>query len=228
MTGRGQSEFVRFPAFAARLYGSLTRGTAIQQQHREIAHDLAARVDRGRILDVGTGPGYLLLEFHRLNPSLELFGLDISPAMVDLARRNLPGHSAVIKLGSIQYAPFDDNFFDLITCTGSFYLWDRPVDGLNEVFRILKPGHSAVLYETYRNCDSDAVRRAIEVNVRGETFARRLFAPRFFARQLRMTYDTNEMETIIRATRFAPSYAIERIFLAGVPAWLRISLCRNL
>ena len=198
----------------------------MQTQYAEIASDLAAHVDHGRILDVGTGPGYLLTELHQLNPSLNLFGLDISPAMVDLARRNLPGHDAIIKLGTIQDAPFDDNFFDLITCTGSLYLWDQPVDCLNDVFRILRPGHSAVLFETYRDCDRNAVHRAIASNLRAENFARRLIAPRLFLEQLGMTYDANEMETIIRQTRFARSCAIERISLAGVPAWLRISLCK--
>jgi len=228
MIGRGQSDFARFPSFAARLYASLTRGRAIYEQQREIASDLAVRVDHGRILDVGTGPGYLLLELRRLNRSLELFGLDISPAMVDLARRNLPEHDAVIKLGSIQFAPFDDNFFDLITCTGSFYLWDQPVDCLNDVFRILKPGHAAILFETYRDCDRNAVRRAIAGNLRDENLARRLIAPRLFSKQLAMTYDTKEMETIFRKTRFARSYAMERIALAGVPAWVRIGLHKHL
>jgi hypothetical protein len=79
MTGRGQDDFVRFPGFAARLYGNLTRGRAVQQQHREIASDLALRIRRGRVLDVGTGPGYLLIELYHLNPLSNCSG-STSPA----------------------------------------------------------------------------------------------------------------------------------------------------
>jgi SAM-dependent methyltransferase len=33
---------------------------------------------RGRVLDIGTGPGWLLREIHTLNYALQLYGLDIS------------------------------------------------------------------------------------------------------------------------------------------------------
>jgi ubiquinone/menaquinone biosynthesis C-methylase UbiE len=226
MTGRGQDEFVRFPGFAARLYANLTRGRAIQQQHREIASELASRIERGRVLDVGTGPGYLLIELHRLNPSLELFGLDISRAMVDLARKNLSGLGVDVRLGAIQNAPYDGNFFDLVTCTGSFYLWDEPRAGLNEIFRILKRGRSAFLFETYRDCDRPSVRKAVRNNLRDESLVRRVIAPRLFLKQLLMTYDRSEVAAIVQQTRFTGSHVIERIALAGVPAWLRITLTK--
>jgi ubiquinone/menaquinone biosynthesis C-methylase UbiE len=226
MTGRGQDEFVRFPGIAARLYGSLTRGRAIQQQHGEIAFDLVSRIQRGRLLDVGTGPGYLLIELHRLNPALELFGLDISQSMVDLARVNVAGLGIDIWQGAIQKAPCDDNFFDLVTCTGSLYLWDEPQSGLDEVFRILKPDRSAVLFESYRDCDRASVLKAVDGNLRGEALMRRMIAPRLFLKQLRMTYATSEILAMVQQTRFAGSHAIDRIALAGVPAWLRITLTK--
>lgn len=227
MTGRGQNDFVRLPGFAARLYGSLTRTSAIQQQHREIASDLASRLDRGRVLDVGTGPGYLLLGLHRLNPAFELFGLDISPAMVDLAQRNLSGLAPEIRVGAIQQTDFADDFFDLITCTGSFYLWDQPQDCLNEVYRILRPGRQAVLFETYRDCDRKSVASAIAANLRHENPLRRAVARRLFTKQLEITYRTSEIAAIISETRFAFSHTIERISLARVPAWLRITLTKS-
>ena len=193
MTDRGQDDFVRLPGFAARLYGSLTRGRSIQQQHGEIASYLASRIERGRVLDVGTGPGYLLIELHWGNPSLELFGLDISHAMVKLAQKNVSGLGIDVRLGTIQNAPFDDDFFDLVTCTGSFYLWDQPQAGLDEMFRILKPRRSAFLFETYRDCDRASVLKTVDRNLRGEGLFRRVIAPRLFLKQLRMTYDTSEI-----------------------------------
>ncbi|MGA3136170.1 MAG: class I SAM-dependent methyltransferase [Terracidiphilus sp.] len=227
MSPRGQQSFLRLPGFAARLYDSLTQIRAVQLQHREIACDLASRVDRGRILDVGTGPGRLLFELRQLNPAFELYSLDISASMVELAKAKLPGPGIEIRQGGIHDSGYDDNFFDIVTCTGSFYLWDSPRECLEEVFRILKPRQSAYLFETYSDCDKNEVRKALKINLAGENLVRRALAPRFFMKQLGMTYQTVEVDGIIRQTRFAPSYAIDPIRLAGLPAWLRIRLTKE-
>jgi ubiquinone/menaquinone biosynthesis C-methylase UbiE len=121
MKSRGQANFIRLPGFAAGLYNNLMKTRAIERQYREIAQELASRIKNGRVLDIGTGPGKLLIEIYRLKPELELFGLDISEAMVYLARKNLAGIPADIQRGDIRYTRYPDDFFDLITCTGSFY-----------------------------------------------------------------------------------------------------------
>ncbi|MCJ7540201.1 MAG: class I SAM-dependent methyltransferase, partial [Desulfobacterales bacterium] len=135
MKSRGQENFINLPDFAARLYNSLTQTKAIERQQREIAHDLISRIERGRMLDIGTGPGKLLFEVHQLNPGLELFGLDISEAMVQLAKKSLKGIKVNIECGDIRQTNYEDDFFDIITCTGSFYLWDNPEEGLEEIYR---------------------------------------------------------------------------------------------
>lgn len=226
MTSRGQRSFVNLPGFAAKLYAGLTQTGAFQRTLREVAAELASRIDRGRILDVGTGPGRLLFELHQLNPAFELFGLDISAEMVNLARDELSGLGADIRQGDIQYTGYEDNFFDLVTCTGSFYLWDHPQECLEEIFRILKPHQSAYFFETCNDCDGREVRKAIKANLRGESLLRQALAPHFFMKQLRMTYGADEVAAIIRKTSFAHSHAIDRIVLAGLPAWLRIKLTK--
>ena len=227
MASRGQQDFARLPAFAARLYRSLTQTGGILRHQREIAADLASRIERGKLLDVGCGPGQLLFEIRQLNPAIESFGLDISEAMVKLTRQRLCDTSAEIRHGEIQHSGYPDDFFDLVTCTGSFYLWDHPQECLDEIFRILRPECVALLFESYRDCDRSAVREAVKSNLAEEPLMRRLLAPRFFVRQLGMTYSTDEFAGIIDQTRFAQSYSIERIRLAGVPAWLRITLAKR-
>ena len=227
MNSRGQRSFADLPGFAAKLYDSLTRTRAMQCQYREIAADLASRIDRGRILDVGAGPGHLLAELRHLSPAFELYGLDISASMVELARRQLAGLGIDCRLGTIEHSGYDGNFFNLVTCTGSFYLWDSPRQCLDEVFRILKPGSSAFLFESHRDCDQAHVLNALKTNLKGENLLRRVIAPRLFLKQLGMTYRTDEVAAIILETRFARSYAIDRIRLAQVPAWMRIRLTKQ-
>lgn len=226
MIGRGQTDFARFPSFAARLYSSLTRTRAIQEQHREIASYLASKIDRGRVLDIGPGPGCLLFELHRCSPAFDLFGLDISQSMVELARSQLSGTGVEILQGDIRQTRFESSFFDLVSCTGSFYLWDQPRECLEEVFRILKPHRSAYLFETYSDCERSEVIAALKANLKDENLVRRMIAPRLFLNQLKMTYKTSEIDAIIQQTSFANSFATERIRLTGVPAWLRITLER--
>lgn len=43
----------------------------------------------GQVADVGCGPGHITAHLHQLG--VEAFGIDISPAMIDLARRDHPG-----------------------------------------------------------------------------------------------------------------------------------------
>lgn len=226
MTGRGQQDFIRLPGLAAWLYASLTQIESIQRQHHEIALRLTTRIDSGRILDVGTGPGFLLAEVHRLKPAIELHGMDISPAMIELAGKRLGDVPADLRVGDIRKTDYPDQFFDIVTCTGSFYLWDEPEKGLTEVHRILKTGGLALLFETYRDHDAQAVRTAIHQNLRRENVLRRIVSPRFLMQQFQMTYSTVEIADIVKRTPFANNFVIEKIILGGLPAWLGIQLSR--
>ncbi|MEW5959469.1 MAG: methyltransferase domain-containing protein [Chloroflexota bacterium] len=227
MRSRGEASFTNLPNFAAKLYDHLTRTPSLQTQVEEIALDLAARIgDFGRLLDVGSGPGWLLLKLHRLNPTLALYGLDIAGSMVDVARQNLAGLHVDLRQGSIRATNYDPAFFDLITCTGSFYLWDQPVDCLEEIYRLLKPDCSAYLYETHRDFQPQEFQQALRLNLRAEGPLRRLLLPFILKKQLKMTYCPAEIVHLLEQTRFAPHYSLDKITLTGLPIWLRLRLTR--
>lgn len=171
-------------------------------------------------------PDRPLLELHRLNPELALFGLDISVAMLKLTRQYLTGTGINLCLGSIEQSAYVDSFFDLVTCTGSFYLWDYPSACLEELYRILKAGRSAYLHETFRNFDRLELWAALRTNLRGESLARRWITPIFLRRQLRMTYRIDEMADIVERTSFETSYSLEKITLGGLPARVRLKLTK--
>lgn len=221
---RGERSFSSLPGFAARLYDSLAQNKAIRLQYKEIAQDLTSRIEKGRLLDVGTGPGYLLLEINKLNPDIKLFGLDVSEAMLNRAVLNLQGCGVDLRQGNISSSDYESNSFDLVTCSGSFYLWDKPLEGLEEIYRILINGGSANLYETHRDIDRNIVQDCMRENLKGESLLQRILAPRFFLRQLGMTYSRSELVELLAMTRFANQHSVVEITLAGIPAWLRIEL----
>jgi ubiquinone/menaquinone biosynthesis C-methylase UbiE len=227
MKSRGEIQFLRFPRFAAGLYSKLTQTRPLQQQYQEIAAYLTGQVQSGRLLDIGTGPGRLLVEVHKRNPRLQLYGLDISQAMIGLARHNLAGVTTELKMANVCATGYEDDFFEAVVCTGSFYLWDRPEQGLEEIHRILKPGCSAHLFETNRDHDRAAYRAALKANLKREGLAMRLFGPLLLAKALPMAYRSDEVETIVRRTSFAGRGRIQNTTLAGLPIWLHIQLTKG-
>ncbi|NHJ14909.1 MAG: class I SAM-dependent methyltransferase [Candidatus Thorarchaeota archaeon] len=206
------------------MYDRMMKARATLQQIGEIADFLTSVIDSGRLLDVGTGPGRLLQEIHGRNPSISLYGLDISESMIRLAERNLNGIDVSLHVSSIQKSAFEDDFFSLVTCTGSFYLWNDPEKGLNEIYRILKPGKTAFLFETHSDYDRVALREQVKKNLQGESFFRRILMPRFLGRQLKMAYSQQETREILLKSDFAGHFDIFNATLASLPIWLRIEL----
>ncbi len=225
-TSRGEDSFVNLPTFAAKLYDSMMQSSATKMQYKEIAQDLVSRMKSGRLLDVGTGPGYLLQEIHKLNPEIELYGLDISNSMVEQASRNLADIKVDLQCGNIKATNYKNDYFDLVTCSGSFYLWDNPIDGLEEIYRILKLGGAAYLYETHQDIDKQRLWQKMQENLKGDNLIRKVLAPRFFFKQIGMTYAKKEIAEIIEKTSFARSYEIEEMTIFNLPVWVRVRLER--
>jgi ubiquinone/menaquinone biosynthesis C-methylase UbiE len=126
--------------------------TSIFQRHYELlARDIYAYCPVGRILDIGTGPAWLLIKLHQLNPKLQLFGVDASAAMVVQARQNLKraglSEGVEIQEGNVSSLPFSESFFDAVISTGSMHHWKSPICGVNEIYRVLKPARMAMLYD---------------------------------------------------------------------------------
>jgi SAM-dependent methyltransferase len=224
MKTRGESHFVRLPGFGARLYDRFLSVEPIQSRIPEIAHDLVSRTESGKLLDAGTGPGRLLMEINRLNPGLELFGLDISASMIKVARNNLQNIPADLRVGSIRHTDYENDFFTAVVSVGSFYLWDYPEESLEEISRILQKGKSAYLFEVYKDINETEYRGALRKNLRQLDWVRRLVGPVALRKSLNMSYRTEEFIRIIESTSFAGSYTIEKIELSGLPMWARITL----
>jgi ubiquinone/menaquinone biosynthesis C-methylase UbiE len=66
-----------------------------------------------KVLDVGCGTGVHLDIYRR--SGCELYGIDNSPSMLDVARNRL-GEDAELRLGDATEMPYESNTFDLIVC----------------------------------------------------------------------------------------------------------------
>ncbi len=145
--GRGS----RVYDFAAR---RLLRGV-----YRRLAEDIAATAPQGgAVLDVGTGPGVLLVELARRRPDLRLTGMDLSADMVAAAQRNLAPFAdrASVRVGDVTDLPFPDGSFDLIVSSLSLHHWDDPQAAVPGLARVLRPGGRLVVYD-FRFAPFDAL-----------------------------------------------------------------------
>lgn len=95
-------------------------------------------------LDVGCGTGALLGRLTARAPHLELHGIDLSPAMVGVARRALPPEVGLVA-GDVTALPYPAHTFDLVVSASSFHYWSDPTVALREIFGVIAPGGRLVV-----------------------------------------------------------------------------------
>jgi len=133
------------PAIGAVFYNAIP-ARRFGKYYRFIADSIP--VEEGRILDVGTGPGYLPIEIAKKNPSIEVVGIDVSEKMVEIAGKNAKDIANVdFVVMDANKLEFDDNYFDFIVSSGSSHHWRNPVRIYNEIYRVLRKGKQAWIYE---------------------------------------------------------------------------------
>jgi len=110
----------------------------------ETALLLKLGLSSGSALEVGPGPGYLGLEWLAKTKYTHLAGLEISPAMIRLARKNAGDYGLTDRVRYVQgdaaALPFSADEFDVVFSNGSLHEWEHPWVILNEIWRVLKPG----------------------------------------------------------------------------------------
>jgi ubiquinone/menaquinone biosynthesis C-methylase UbiE len=137
------------------LYVRMAQGSLMRLIYRLFVSDLAPALPRKTsLVDVGTGPGYLLGYLAKVRPDLKLWGLDFSYDMIRRARPRpaAPAPRAPVRLvvADACLLPFPGGVFDHVVATFSFHIWPCPVAGLQELRRVLKPGGQAWVYELRR------------------------------------------------------------------------------
>lgn len=114
-----------------------------------------------RALDVGCGPGQFTILIAEALPDTEVWGIDLAPTMIELARRHASGSSAAGRLhfevADAEKLPFPDRHFDAVLSSGSIKHWRDPAAGLHEIHRVLAPGGRAFIGEMNRLAPPEAI-----------------------------------------------------------------------
>jgi ubiquinone/menaquinone biosynthesis C-methylase UbiE len=101
---------------------------------------------QGKVLYVGIGTGQEIVNFP---PGLDIVAIDISAEMLKRAQERIsayPGNMTSLIMDA-HNTTFEDNSFDMVLTVCVLCTVDKPVQVLEELKRVLKPGGKLVSFE---------------------------------------------------------------------------------
>jgi ubiquinone/menaquinone biosynthesis C-methylase UbiE len=102
-----------------------------------------------KILDVGCAKGFMLYDFYKLNPNLDLHGIDISKYAIDNSVSEIR-HK--LQVANARKLPYEDNFFDLVISINTIHNLEKVecATALKEISRVSKK-NAFLAVDAYRN-----------------------------------------------------------------------------
>jgi|GEM_PF-1163915 len=97
-----------------------------------------------RVIDIGSGTGWLARDMARRANEGEVVGIDISEALLRRARQltdresKYPYDNMMFLVADVEDIPYPDAYFNYAVSTISLSFWIDPVKGLREIGRVLK------------------------------------------------------------------------------------------
>lgn len=101
----------------------------------------------GKSLEIGAGTGFFTLNLKLAGVIGDATVTDISPGMVEVAKRNAAGLGFALdgQAADAEELPFDDNSFDLVVGHAVIHHIPDVDKAFGEIFRVLKPGGRVVI-----------------------------------------------------------------------------------
>jgi ubiquinone/menaquinone biosynthesis C-methylase UbiE len=172
------------------------------RRFREMARAIGERsAPDAHILEVAPGPGYLAIEIARSGRRVS--AIDISHSFVALVRENArkAGVAVDVRQGNAAALPFSDRSFDFVVCSAAFKNFSDPVGALDEIFRVLKPGGQASIYDLRNEAPTaeiDAEVRRMDLSTWNTWLTRMIFKYGL----LKRAYKQRDVERLAEASRF--------------------------
>jgi ubiquinone/menaquinone biosynthesis C-methylase UbiE len=180
----------------------------------EHAARLVAGRSRGRALDIGTGPGQIVLKLARRLPGWQFIGVDHSPNMIRQAKvggrsfnSDISGQpaGALAPEARVQFfvadgnrLPFPSASFDLVMCNSVLHHLAQPQRLLAEIARLAKPDGALLIRDLRRPS-----RPAYPLHVRwyGRHYSGLMY--KLYCASVRSAYSVAELEALLRASPLA-------------------------
>ena len=186
----------------AHWYARMRRsGSQIEDWRKQAAQLTGGLPDGADVLEVAPGPGYFAIEMARLG-RVHVTGLDISHTFVGIARDNArqAGVRVDFQHGDASSMPFADGSFDLIVCQAAFKNFSQPGKAIDEMYRVLRDGGTAVIQDLRKDA-SEATIRA-EVNAMRLSPVNAFMTRRALAMLRGRAYTKEQLERLAAASAF--------------------------
>lgn len=142
----------------ARRFNRFMRGNRFRQnEYRRLAREIVAMAGTAmRVLDIGTGSGFVAIEVAKLlrGSHCQIVGLEMSSAMLTIAAENAIqaglDDGLTWRLGDAKTMPFADGEFDCVVSNDSLHHWEDPLRVFNEIARVLKPNGKLLIHDSKR------------------------------------------------------------------------------
>ncbi len=139
------------PPEAASTYTKLAAAYG-RAYYRSVVDAVAPRLQPGdRLLDVGTGPGFLPVLLAARVRAVQIHALDFTRALVEYgrheARRGNVADRVSFFTADCKTIPVRSRSYAFLTCTGVLHSLDEPARALGEFHRVLEPGGTAAVFD---------------------------------------------------------------------------------
>jgi ubiquinone/menaquinone biosynthesis C-methylase UbiE len=109
-----------------------------------------------RILDIGCGTGTFLAGCMATGLDIEGMGLDLSFSMVHKAQAKADSMkegkpSLSFTVGDAEQLPFEDGYFDMVSCSNSFHHYADQPRAVREMRRVLKDDGELMIIDGHRD-----------------------------------------------------------------------------
>ncbi|MFQ5867934.1 MAG: class I SAM-dependent methyltransferase, partial [bacterium] len=159
-------ELEKIPGIGAIFYNAVA-AKGFMGLYQRIAKEIVTEIKSGKVLDIGTGPGYLPIEIAKLNNQLEIIGVDLSHRMINIAHKN----ARIAKIDRVKFEvanahdlPYQNNSFDFVFSTLSLHHWRDRIKVFNECSRIVKNGGLVWIYDFRKDATRKEIKKTIGVN----------------------------------------------------------------
>ncbi len=111
----------------------------------------------GKILEIGSGPGYMTAKVALENPTAKITAIEPSPTMLETAaaylQKKIVDHRVRLVEGCVEDSELIQSLgkFDLIYSTFSLHHWQEPPQAIANLMRALKDGGTLFIHDFNRN-----------------------------------------------------------------------------
>jgi len=203
-------------------YASAAAATYLEAIDRSFVDHIAkliqgAGLESGRVLDLGCGPGQILIMMKQRWPGMQITGLDAGPAMIDKARADAAAAGLdityeVLRLGpnGETRLPYDDAEFDIVTCNSVIHHLTDPINALDEMARVARPEGAILIRDLAR--PAFLFPYPLHVRIFGRHYEGEM--RRLYEASVAAAYTPSELNQMLRNSRLNDTRT--RVFMRGI------------